>query len=58
MTRQEILRLSAESECDRRTVTSYLAGDDVRAASAERIERAAMKLGIKLPGQKKGRVTT
>lgn len=46
MTRADILRIAAESGCDVRTVTAYLAGLPVRQVSVGAIEVAIAKLGI------------
>lgn len=55
VTKQEELKLAAYAECDPRTVASYAAGRPVRPMIAERIERAAKELGIRLPKRGKGR---
>ena len=43
------LKLSAEAECDVRTVVALEEGRSVRPLLRDRIERAAKKLKIKLP---------
>lgn len=47
MTREEELRVAAESGCDVRTIRKYERGDSVTGASAERIRKAIDKLKIK-----------
>ncbi len=45
----EVLRLAAEAGCDPRTAQRALDGQEVRPLVAERIKRAAKKLGMRLP---------
>ena len=49
MDRATRLKLSAEAECDVRTVVALEEGRSVRPLLRDRIERAAKKLKIKLP---------
>lgn len=49
MSREDIKKLAQTADVDVRTVTSLLAGAEVRPASRRRIEKAAQKLKLKLP---------
>ena len=49
MTREEIKRIADKADIDVRTVTSFVAGVEVRPSSQRRIERAIKELKMKLP---------
>jgi hypothetical protein len=46
LTEKERLLLRAETLCDERTIDKWLAGEEVRATTRERLEAAAKKLGL------------
>jgi hypothetical protein len=52
MTRDDVRRLAAKADIDVRTVTSFVAGLEVRAANQRRILKAAKALKIALPRRK------
>lgn len=48
----EVMTLAGAAECDPRTVVRVLDGETVKPLVRMRIERAAKRLGIKLPERK------
>ena len=52
MTREQVKKIAAHADIDVRTVTSFVAGLEVRGASERRIVKAAKALKIALPRRK------